>query len=158
MEARMVTRWALGATLAAPYRPPSVALPFQAAAGCGKNRGMPIHVYHYPKCSTCRKARKWLQDHKLAHSESDLVATPISLAKLRDLHKRSGLPLARFFNTSGESYRAGNFKERIKSMSEAEVLSALSKDGKLVKRPIVDAGDVVLVGFDEAAYARELAH
>jgi arsenate reductase len=68
------------------------------------------------------------------------------------------LPLARFFNTSGESYRAGNFKERAKTMSESELLSALSKDGKLVKRPIVDAGEVVLVGFDEAAYLRELAH
>jgi arsenate reductase (glutaredoxin) len=158
MEARMVTRCAPGATLAAPYTRRCSAPPFPTAAACGKNRRMPIHVYHYPKCSTCRKARKWLQDHQLAHSESDLVATPISLAKLRDLHKRSGLPLARFLNTSGESYRAGNFKERIKTLSESEVLSALSKDGKLVKRPIVDAGDVVLVGFDEAAYARELAH
>jgi arsenate reductase (glutaredoxin) len=119
---------------------------------------MPIHVYHYAKCSTCRKARKWLEEHKLAHTESDLVATPIALAKLRDLHARSGLPLTRFFNTSGESYRAGNFKERTQSMSETEMLTALSKDGKLVKRPIVDAGSVVLVGFDAAAYTRELAH
>jgi arsenate reductase len=119
---------------------------------------MPIHVYHYSKCSTCRKARKWLQDHKLAHTESDLVATPISLATLRDLHARSGLSIARFFNTSGESYRAGNFKERSKTMSESELLTALSKDGKLVKRPILDAGTRVLVGFDAETYTRELAH
>jgi arsenate reductase len=119
---------------------------------------MPIHVYHYPSCSTCRKARKWLSEHDLTHTDSDLVATPIALNVLRDLHARSGLPLTRFFNTSGESYRAGNFKERIKTMSEPDMLTALSKDGKLVKRPIVDAGNVVLVGFDEVAYARALSH
>ncbi|HEX4355427.1 MAG TPA: Spx/MgsR family RNA polymerase-binding regulatory protein [Polyangiales bacterium] len=117
---------------------------------------MTIHVYHYPKCSTCRKARKWLDDHAIAHNESDLVAEPIPFEKLRDLHARSGLPIARFFNTSGESYRAGNFKERSKTMSEREALQALAKDGKLVKRPIIDAGKHVLVGFDEALYARVL--
>jgi arsenate reductase len=117
---------------------------------------MAIHLYHYPKCSTCRKARKWLDDHTIPYSESDLVAHPISFEKLRDLHARSGLPIARFFNTSGESYRAGNFKERAKTMSERDALHALSKDGKLVKRPIVDAGEHVLVGFDAAAYARAL--
>jgi len=112
-----------------------------------------IHVYHYPKCSTCRKARKWLDEHGIEYKESDLVAQPISLAKLRDLHARSGLPIARLFNTSGESYRTGNFKERSKKMSEAELLSALSKDGKLVKRPILDTGEQVLIGFDEKAYS-----
>jgi arsenate reductase len=118
---------------------------------------MQIQFYHYPKCSTCRKARKWLDEHEVAYGESDLVASPIPLAKLRDLHKRSGLPLARFFNTSGESYRAGNFKERLARDSEAELLAALAKDGKLVKRPIIDAGKVVLVGFDADAYAEKLA-
>ena len=114
---------------------------------------MPVHVYHYPKCSTCRKARAWLDDQGIKYTESDLVASPIPLAKLRDLHARSGLPIARFFNTSGESYRKGNFKERSHRMSEADVLAALAKDGKLVKRPIVDAGKFVLVGFNEDAYA-----
>jgi arsenate reductase len=117
---------------------------------------MPIHVYHYPKCSTCRKARKWLDEHDLGYSESDLVANPIPLAKLRDLHKRSGQPLARMLNTSGESYRAGNFKVRSKQMSDAELLAELAKDGKLVKRPILDTGKKVLIGFDEDAYS-ELA-
>jgi arsenate reductase len=114
---------------------------------------MPVHVYQYPKCSTCRKALKWLDEHGVAHASSDLVAQPISLAKLRDLHKRSGLPIARFFNTSGESYRNGGFKEKLKKMSEADAIAALAKDGKLVKRPIVDTGKAVLVGFDEDAYA-----
>jgi arsenate reductase len=114
---------------------------------------MPTHVYQYPKCSTCRKALKWLDQRGIAYAASDLVAQPIRLAKLQDLHRRSGLPLTRFFNTSGESYRVGGFKDRLESMSEAEALAALAADGKLVKRPIIDAGASVLVGFDEAAYA-----
>jgi len=117
---------------------------------------MAIHVYQYPKCSTCRKALKWLGEHRIAHTHSDLVATPIPLAKLRDLHERSGLPLRRFFNTSGESYRNGKFGERLPKMSDAEALKALAADGKLVKRPIVDAGKIVLVGFDEEKYADAL--
>jgi arsenate reductase len=120
-------------------------------------RAMPIHVYQYPKCSTCRKALKWLGEHGVKHTESDLVATRISLAKLRDLHKRSGLPVRRFFNTSGESYRNGGFGKKLPNMSDAEALAALAEDGKLVKRPIVDTGKTVLVGFDEQAYAETLA-
>jgi arsenate reductase len=113
-------------------------------------------VYQYPKCGTCRKALKWLDAHKIAYDARDLVAQPLAQGTLRDLWKRSGAPLARFFNTSGESYRAGNFKERLKTMSEADALAALAGDGKLVKRPIVDAGKHVLVGFDETAYAKAL--
>lgn len=115
-----------------------------------------ITVYQYPKCGTCRKALKWLDAHDVAYAAQDLVASPIPATRLRDLHRRSGLPIARFFNTSGESYRAGNFKEKLARMSEADAIDALAADGKLVKRPIVDAGDAVLVGFDEAAYAKTL--
>jgi arsenate reductase len=111
-------------------------------------------VYQYPKCSTCRKALAWLDDHGVAYEKRDLVADRIALATLEDLHRRSGLPLARLFNTSGESYRAGNFKERLRTMSDAEGLRALAADGKLVKRPIVDAGGRVVVGFDADALAR----
>ena len=117
---------------------------------------MPTKVYQYPKCSTCRKALKWLDGKGIAYEKTDLVAVPPSLASLRDLHRRSGLPIARFFNTSGESYRNGNFKAKLAAMSEAEALAALAKDGKLIKRPIVDTGQAVLVGFDEKAYARTL--
>ena len=113
---------------------------------------MPVHVYQYPKCSTCRKALKWLDEHDVKHTASDLVATPIPLTKLRDLHARSGLPIRRFFNTSGESYRNGGFGAKLPSMSESEALEALAADGKLVKRPIIDAGKHVLVGFDADAY------
>lgn len=114
---------------------------------------MSVHVYHYPKCSTCRKALKWLDAHRVAYEATDLVASPPSAAKLADLHERSKLPIARFFNTSGESYRAGGFKEKLKTLSLRDALAALARDGKLVKRPIVDAGKIVLVGFDEDAYA-----
>ncbi len=128
-----------------------------AAAFMLSSGAMANVVYQYPKCSTCRKALSWLDDHGVAVEKRDLVADKIPLATLKDLHRRSGLPLARFFNTSGESYRAGNFKERLRTMSEDEALRALAADGKLVKRPIVDAGSDVLVGFDEAAYKRQFA-
>lgn len=112
-----------------------------------------VTVWQYPKCSTCRKALKWLEGHGVKSEQPDITKTPPSASKLRELWKRSGLPIARFFNTSGESYRAGGFKERLKSMSESEALAALAADGKLIKRPLVDTGAAVLVGFDEDAYA-----
>ena len=117
---------------------------------------MAVAVWQYPKCSTCRKALKWMTDQGVAFDATDIVLRPPPAAKLRDLWKRSGLPIARFFNTSGESYRAGGFKEKLKTMSDAEALAALAADGKLIKRPLIDAGDAVLVGFDEAAYQQKL--
>jgi arsenate reductase len=117
---------------------------------------MPTHVYQYPKCSTCRKALKWLDAHGVKYESTDLVLSPISSAKLKDLHKRSGLPLSRFFNTSGDSYRTGGFKDLLKKMNDSDAIAALAKDGKLVKRPIVDTGEAVLVGFTEDAYANAL--
>lgn len=116
-----------------------------------------IRLYQYPKCSTCRKAVKWLEQRGVRFEAVDLVAQPIALLKLKDLHERSGLPLPRFFNTSGESYRAGGFKDRLKTMTDAEAFEALAADGKLVKRPLLDLGSAVHVGFDEAAYARALS-
>ena len=117
---------------------------------------MSVHVYQYPNCGSCKKALKWLDARRVAYTKSDLVTDRIPRAKLADLFRRSGLPIARMFNTSGESYRSGNFKDRLGTMSEAEAIDALALDGKLVKRPILDAGTHVLVGFDEAAYARAL--
>ena len=117
---------------------------------------MEITVYQYPKCSTCRNALKWLGAHGVAHRAIDLVASPPSREVLRDLLRRSGLPLARLFNTSGESYRAGNFKDKLPKLTEDEALAALAADGKLIKRPLVDAGATVLVGFDPDAYQAAL--
>jgi arsenate reductase (glutaredoxin) len=113
-------------------------------------------VFQYPKCSTCRKALKWLDEHGVTYQKTDLVADPPSLSRLKDLHRRSRLPVARFFNTSGESYRAGNFKQKLATMNDTQALAALAADGKLIKRPIVDTGDAVLVGFDEKVYAAQL--
>lgn len=114
---------------------------------------MRTHVFQYPRCGTCRKALKWLEARGVNYEKSDLVAEPLDVETLRDMWQRSGLPLKRFFNTSGKSYRAGGFKDRLPEMSEEEQLEALAADGKLVKRPIVDTGDRVLVGFREAEYA-----
>jgi arsenate reductase len=109
-------------------------------------------VWQYPKCSTCRKALKWLHERGVESETPDITKTPPSASKLRELLKRSGLPVARFFNTSGESYRAGGFKDKLKTMSETDALAALAADGKLIKRPLIDTGTAVLVGFDEDAY------
>ncbi|MCC6162046.1 MAG: arsenate reductase family protein [Acidobacteria bacterium] len=117
---------------------------------------MAITVYQYPKCSTCRNALKWLDQQAIPYASVDIVTAPPSASTLCRLHRASHLPLARFFNTSGESYRNGGFKERLKTMSEGEAYAVLAADGKLIKRPLVDAGDVVLVGFDPVAWAEAL--
>jgi arsenate reductase len=109
--------------------------------------------YHYPKCSTCRKARAALDARGLEYDAVDLVAAPPSADTLEELVGRAGLPIKRWFNTSGESYRAGSFGSRLPSMSDDEAIAALSADGKLIKRPILVGPDGVLVGFDDAAYA-----
>jgi arsenate reductase len=118
---------------------------------------MAVVVYQYPKCSTCRKALKWLADTGVKFEARDLVAEPIPAARLAQLHARSGLPIKRFFNTSGESYKNGDWKNRLPKLSDAQAIAALAKDGKLVKRPILDTGSTVLVGFDEAEYRRLFA-
>ncbi|MCB9529966.1 MAG: Spx/MgsR family RNA polymerase-binding regulatory protein [Myxococcales bacterium] len=113
---------------------------------------MSTTVYAYVHCSTCKKALRWLDARGVQYTTRDLVAEPIDAATLRDLWRRSGQPLRRFFNTHGQSYRDGDFKARLAEMDDAEALAALAGDGKLVKRPIVDAGDRVLIGFNEAGY------
>jgi len=117
---------------------------------------MSITVYQYPKCSTCRKALKWLDAQGVAYTAVDLVATPPAEATLKALWERSGLPIKRFFNTSGQSYRGGGFKERLATMSDDEALAALAADGKLIKRPLVDGGDFTLVGFREPEWAERM--
>lgn len=114
---------------------------------------MTVKVYHYPKCSTCRKALAWLDAHGVAYESIDIVKSPPTKTALKAHAKTSGLPLRRFFNTSGQSYRDGGFKDRLGTMSDAEAIDALAADGKLIKRPIVIAGDTVLVGFSEPEYA-----
>ena len=114
---------------------------------------MATTVYHYPNCSTCKKALKWLAAKGVTVVTIDIVKNPPDLETLRVLWRRSGLPLKKFFNTSGQSYRGGGFKDRLSSMTETEQLEALAADGKLIKRPICVSEDAVLVGFKEAQYA-----
>lgn len=115
-----------------------------------------IRVFHYPNCSTCKKALKWLASRDLSVELIDIVKTPPTQTELRQALKTSGLPLRRLFNTSGASYRDGGFGEKLKTMSEAEAIEALAKDGKLVKRPLLLGKGLALVGFDEAGYAAAL--
>jgi arsenate reductase (glutaredoxin) len=117
---------------------------------------LPITVYHYPGCSTCRKARKWLVGQGTAHTLVHIVDAPPSAETLAGLIRRSGLPYKRFFNTSGQSYRGGGWKDRIGDLDIDSAAAALAADGKLIKRPLVDAGDTVLVGFKEATWAAAL--
>ena len=114
-----------------------------------------LTVYHYPACSTCRRALKWLEAQRVPHQKVDIVSSPPSRATLAKVLE-SGVALRALFNTSGVSYREGNFKERLATMSQAEALDALAKDGKLIKRPLAIADGVALVGFDEARWAEAL--
>ena len=114
---------------------------------------MKTKVYQYPKCSTCRKALKWLDARQVVYEAIDIVATPPSQAELRRALER-GFSLKNLFNTSGQSYRDGKWSEKIAHVTEAQALSALVADGKLIKRPFVVTDGAVLVGFDEGAYQK----
>ncbi len=110
----------------------------------------------YPKCSTCKKAQAWLDAHGIAYTVRDIKTQNPTLEELRQWHSLSGLPLKRFFNTSGQQYRALALKDKLPSMTEEEQFSLLSTDGMLVKRPILVAEDKVLVGFREAEWSSAL--
>jgi arsenate reductase (glutaredoxin) len=116
-----------------------------------------LAVYQYPKCSTCRNALRWLTAQSVPFESIDIVSAPPSVELLEQVLEQSGLPVTRLFNTSGQSYRDGNYKERLKQMSRAEALAALAADGKLIKRPLVLGEALALVGFDASAYEAALA-
>lgn len=104
---------------------------------------------HYPKCTTCQKAKKWLDQQGTAYEARDIKEDRPTLEELREWTGRSGLPLKRFFNTSGLQYRALGLKDRLAEMSEEEQLSLLASDGMLVKRPLLVTEDRVIPGFRE---------
>ncbi len=110
----------------------------------------------YPKCTTCQKARKWLDDNQISYTFRDIKLENPSLEELTAWYKRSGLPLRKFFNTSGLLYKSMELKTKLPNMSEAEMLQLLSTDGMLVKRPMLIADGFVLVGFKEAEWAEKL--
>lgn len=110
----------------------------------------------YPKCTTCQKAQKWLDDHGVKYDLRNIKEENPTEEELREWHAESGLPLKRFFNTSGLQYKALHLKEHLPEMSEDERFSLLATDGMLVKRPLLIADDLVLVGFREKEYETAL--
>ena len=117
----------------------------------------PVLFIEYPPCSTCKKAKRWLDEHGIAHVDRHIVEDNPQAEEIADWQARSGLPLRRFFNTSGMKYRELGVKAQLDAgMSEEDARALLATDGMLVKRPIVVAGDTVLVGFRETAWEEAL--
>lgn len=110
---------------------------------------MEITILCYSKCTTCKKALKWLDEKGISYNVRPIKEENPSKEELEEWHKKSGLPLKRFFNTSGNLYKELKLKDKLPGMSEDEQLKLLGTDGMLVKRPLVIAGDVVLTGFKE---------
>lgn len=110
----------------------------------------------YPKCSTCQKAKKWLDDHQIEYVERHIVNDNPTYDELKMWYEKSGLPLKKFFNTSGLLYKEMQLKDKMPIMSEEEQLQVLAANGMLVKRPLVVMEDRVLVGFKMESYATML--
>ena len=110
----------------------------------------------YPKCSTCQKAKKWLDEHQINYTERHIVENNPTYDELSEWYKKSGIPLKRFFNTSGLLYKELQLKDKLSFMSEKEQLELLASNGMLVKRPLIIGEDVVLVGFKEAEWMEKL--
>lgn len=115
-----------------------------------------IKIYCYSRCTTCKKALKWLDGNGIAYELTDIKTEHPDEAALRSYYKTSGLPLKRFFNTSGIQYREMGLSQKLKDMTEDEQLALLATDGMLVKRPLVVGDGFVLVGFKEAEWAEKL--
>ncbi len=110
----------------------------------------------YPKCTTCQRAKAWLEENKIEYDLRDIKENNPTIDEVRDWHKKSGLPLKRFFNTSGLLYKSLALKEKLPTMTEEEQYKLLSTDGMLVKRPLVIGNDFILVGFKEKEWATAL--
>ena len=113
-------------------------------------------VLVYRKCSTCVKALKWLDANGVAYEERPIVEQNPTFEELKEWHQKSGLPLKKFFNTSGVLYKEMQLKDKLPGMSEEEQLKLLATDGKLVKRPLVVGDDFVLTGFKEAEWNEKM--
>lgn len=107
---------------------------------------------YYPRCSTCQKAKKWLEEHNVEFTERNIVEENPNFDELQTWYKQSGLPIKKFFNTSGLLYKEMQLKDKLPLMSEEEQLKLLATNGMLVKRPIVISEDNVLIGFKEAEW------
>ena len=111
----------------------------------------------YPKCTTCQKARKWLDDNNVEYELRDIKLDNPTLDELIEWHKKSGLPLKKFFNTIGLLYKSLDLKNKLPTMSENEMLKLLASDGMLVKRPLLVGNDFVLVGFKDTEWSITLS-
>ena len=137
----------------------AVVIPYHGEANTleSKNRkGETMLFIYYPKCSTCIKAKKWLDEEGVKYTERHIVEENPSFDELKEWWEKSGLPLKKFFNTSGMLYKEMQLKDKLPGMSEDEQLKLLSTNGMLVKRPIVVKGKTVLVGFKEAEWSEKL--
>lgn len=117
---------------------------------------MPYLFICYPKCSTCAKARAWLDKHQIAYEERDIKTDNPTKEEMQTWHKQSGLPLKRFFNTSGQIYRGMGLSAKLAEMPEDEQYALLATDGMLVKRPLLIGSGRVLTGFREKEWAEAL--
>jgi len=113
---------------------------------------MALNFYWYPKCGTCRKAKKWLEEHNIEFNEIHIVENPPTKDELASIYKKSELELKKFFNTSGQKYRELGLKDKLATMSEDEMLELLSSNGMLIKRPLTVGGQNVTVGFKEEQF------
>jgi len=113
---------------------------------------MKVTFYWYPKCTTCRKAKKWLDENHVSYEEVHIVENPPSRQLLEELYQKSGLELKKFFNTSGQKYRDLGLKDKIKEAPDSELLDILASDGMLIKRPLVTDGNKVTLGFKEDVF------
>ncbi len=110
----------------------------------------------YPKCSACKKAKKWLDEKQISYTDRHIVEENPTYEELKEWYKKSGMPLKKFFNTSGLLYKELQLKDKLKDMSEEEQLKLLASNGMLVKRPLVVDGDMVLTGFKESEWSEKL--
>lgn len=110
----------------------------------------------YPKCTTCQRAKKWLEQHEIAFEDRHIVEDNPTAEELKEWHSRSGLPLKRFFNTSGMKYKELGLKDKLPEMPDAEQYELLATDGMLVKRPLIIADDLIMTGFREKEWTEKL--
>lgn len=117
---------------------------------------MTATLYAYPGCSTCRAARRWLDEHEVPYHLVDIARDPPSADQLAQVAARAGLPVRKLFNTSGQLYREGGYARHLQTWDDATSLTALASHGMLIRRPVLVRDDVALVGFKPDAYARAL--
>jgi arsenate reductase (glutaredoxin) len=115
---------------------------------------MALTLYWHPQCQTCRKVKKWLDDHQVAYTEHHIVKNPPTRDELQNIYQNSGLEIKRFFSTSTKKYRELGIKDLIKTATVNELLDLLASDGMLIKKPILTNGQKVIIGFNEEELAK----